>query len=63
VHFPDDGMRHELIDGEHYESPAPSLKHQFVVGVLFNALWNFVRANGSGMVFVAPETPRRSRRA
>jgi Uma2 family endonuclease len=54
VHFPDDGMRHELIDGEHYVSPAPSLKHQFVVGALFAALWNFARAHGSGMALVAP---------
>ena len=32
VHFPDDGMRHELIDGEHYVTPAPSWKHQTVIG-------------------------------
>jgi len=23
VHFPDDGKRHELIDGEHYVTPSP----------------------------------------
>jgi len=27
VHFPDDGKRHELIDGEHYVTPSPNLKH------------------------------------
>jgi len=26
--FPEDGMRHELIDGEHYVTPAPFLRHQ-----------------------------------
>lgn len=27
--FPeDDGLRHELIDGEHFVTPAPSRKHQ-----------------------------------
>jgi hypothetical protein len=26
VHFPDDGKRHELIDGEHYVTPSPNLK-------------------------------------
>jgi hypothetical protein len=30
--FPDDGMRHELIDGEHYVTPLPSLNHQRVSG-------------------------------
>lgn len=28
VPFPDDGKRHELIDGEHYVTPSPSTKHQ-----------------------------------
>ena len=23
VQFPDDGLRHELIDGEHYVTPTP----------------------------------------
>lgn len=26
--FPDDGKRHELIDGEHYLTPSPNTKHQ-----------------------------------
>ena len=26
--FPDDGKRHELIDGEHYVTPSPNVKHQ-----------------------------------
>ena len=25
--FPDDGKRHELIDGEHFVTPAPHLRH------------------------------------
>jgi hypothetical protein len=28
--FPDDGQRHELIDGEHYVTPSPNIKHQIV---------------------------------
>ena len=28
--LPDDGLRHELIDGEHYVAPAPNTKHQAV---------------------------------
>ena len=34
VLFPDDGMRHELIDGEHYVTPSPNTKHQSVSGNL-----------------------------
>ena len=30
VLFPDDGKRHELIDGEHYVTPSPNTKHQHV---------------------------------
>ena len=26
--FPDDGKRHELIDGEHYVTPSPHMKHR-----------------------------------
>lgn len=26
--FPDDGRRHELIEGDHYMTPSPSKKHQ-----------------------------------
>ena len=32
--FPDDGKRHELIDGEHYVTASPNLKHQRVSGNL-----------------------------
>jgi len=28
--FPDDGNRHEIIDGDHYTSPSPSPDHQTV---------------------------------
>jgi hypothetical protein len=30
--FPDDGKRHELIDGEHYVTPSPNLQHQQISG-------------------------------
>ncbi|RDJ94305.1 Uma2 family endonuclease [Lacticaseibacillus rhamnosus] len=30
VLFPDDGKRHELIDGEHFVTPSPNTKHQRV---------------------------------
>jgi Uma2 family endonuclease len=52
--LPDDGMRHELIDGEHFVTPAPSWRHQVVVGNLYRLIANHVRANRLGVIFVAP---------
>ena len=30
LNFPNDGKRHEIIDGEHYVTPSPNTKHQVV---------------------------------
>ena len=54
VLFPEDGMRHELIDGEHYVTPAPFLRHQEIVGRLHLAIGNYLAAHPIGRVFVAP---------
>jgi Uma2 family endonuclease len=52
--FPDDGLRHEIIDGEHYVTPSPNLRHQDLVGRLYLAIGNFLAARrGLGRVFVA----------
>ena len=51
--FPDDGLRHELIDGEHCVTPAPSLRHQDIVGRLYMALGNHL-ASHPGRSFFAP---------
>ncbi len=43
--FPDgDGLRHEIIDGVHYVTAAPSLRHQDLVGRLYLAIGNFLAA-------------------
>ena len=54
VQFPEDGLRHELIDGEHYVSASPNTRHQRLVGRLSIALWTFVEQHQSGEVFFAP---------
>jgi Uma2 family endonuclease len=54
VHFPDDGKRHELIDGEHYVTPSPNLGHQRILGKLHLVIGNYLAANPIGEVFFAP---------
>ena len=53
--FPDDGKRHEIIDGEHYVTPSPNLRHQDLVGRLFMAIGTHLSAHpGTGRIFLAP---------
>jgi Uma2 family endonuclease len=53
--FPDDGRRHELIDGEHYVTPSPNTRHQRLVERLFVAFEDHLRTRpGAGEAFVAP---------
>jgi Uma2 family endonuclease len=54
VLFPDDGKRHELIDGEHYVTPSPNTRHQQIQGDLFALIWNYLEAHLIGRVFAAP---------
>jgi len=53
--FPDDGRRHELIDGEHYVTPSPNTRHQRLVGRLYAAFVLYLRDHpDAGEAFVAP---------
>src|SRR3990170_190897 len=54
LNFPDDGKRHEIIDGEHYVTPSPSTKHQRVSMNVTLALGNHVKRHATGEVFAAP---------
>jgi len=51
---PDDENRYEVIDGELYVTPPPSLAHQHVVSELLAILRTFARAHDLGEVYVAP---------
>ncbi len=68
VRIPDDGRRHEIIDGVHYVNgqrhdlvaeeslvnPAPGTCHQNVSGRLFYQLFQQIELTGCGFVFHAP---------
>lgn len=52
--FPEDGRRHELIDGEHYVSASPILRHQQISMRLTEALLLWLRDHPSGQIFNVP---------
>jgi Uma2 family endonuclease len=52
--FPDDGQRHELIDGEHYVTPSPATIHQRIVGNIYFRMRQFLETHAIGEVFLAP---------
>ncbi len=55
VRIPDDGMRHEIIDGVHYVTPSPNRRHQEMVMRLSLSLGNFLEDRPDrGQVFLAP---------
>jgi Uma2 family endonuclease len=54
VQFPDDGLRHELIDGEHYVTPSPNTKHQSVSINLTVVIGSWLERNPIGRLFHAP---------
>jgi Uma2 family endonuclease len=54
VLFPEDGNVHELIDGDHYMSPAPGTYHQTISRKIQYQLFEQIERTGSGVVFDAP---------
>jgi Uma2 family endonuclease len=52
--FPDDGRRHELIDGEHFVTPAPLRRHQQLVTRLTVAVGAWLVKYPVGEVYTAP---------
>ena len=49
-----DGTLAELIDGSIYMSPAPTPKHQRIIGKLFRVLTDFVEKKKLGEIFFSP---------
>ena len=54
VHFPDDGKRHEIIDGEHRVTPSPNTKHQTISLNLTLMLGMHLKEHPIGRLFAAP---------
>jgi len=55
MRIPYDGLRHEIIDGVHYVTPSPSVRHQLIGGRLYLAIGNHLVAHPEqGRVFYAP---------
>jgi Uma2 family endonuclease len=52
--LPDDGNRYEVIDGELFVTPAPSLTHQNAVLELAVILAPYLRANDIGRAIISP---------
>jgi Uma2 family endonuclease len=52
--LPDDGLRHEIIDGEHYVTASPITRHQRISRRLVVAFQAYLDAHPRGEVFHAP---------
>jgi Uma2 family endonuclease len=54
VLFPDDGKRHEIIDGEHCVTPSPNTAHQQISLNLVLAIGGWLEHHPIGRLFHAP---------
>ena len=54
VLLPDDGKIHEIINGEHYMTPAPGTYHQTLSRRIQFQLYEQIEKNNLGLVFDAP---------
>ncbi len=55
LRFPDDGLRHEIIDGTHYVTPSPNQRHQELVARLHLSLGVFLEDRlDRGRLFLSP---------
>ena len=54
LRFPDDGLRHEIIDGEHYVTPSPATRHQRISRNLLHLIQTYLDSHPIGELFAAP---------
>ena len=46
--IPEDGQRHEIIDGELYVTPSPFIPHQNLSFELSGRFWSYLKLNRLG---------------
>lgn len=51
--IPEDGRRHELIDGNHYLHASPDTKHQHISMCLIVAIGTYLREEPLGQLYFA----------
>lgn len=54
LRLPDDGYLYELIEGELFVSPSPSIDHQNAVSALLTEMRTYARGQNLGLVLTAP---------
>jgi len=54
ANLPKDGLRHEIINGELFVNPSPSIQHQHVSKRLQYQLYTKIELAGLGLLFDAP---------
>lgn len=52
--LPEDNLRHEIINGEHFMTPSPRTRHQIIVTSVLHELTNWLAGSSRGMVLVGP---------
>jgi Uma2 family endonuclease len=52
--LPEDGQRHEIIDGELYMTPSPFIPHQNLSFELSGRFWSYLKFNQLGRALAAP---------
>src|SRR5215217_39254 len=52
--FPEDGQRHEILDGEHYVTASPFFQHQLVSSRLHSRVGPWVETRKLGVLLAAP---------
>jgi Uma2 family endonuclease len=53
--IPNDGKRHEIIDGVHYVTPSPMFRHQQLLGRLYLAVGGFLEHHPEiGQAYLSP---------